>query len=135
MVNSAKVDAVEAVKDMTDGGADYVFVTVGSCEAILKGFSMSGSRGMTVVVGLPKSTETIDFSPLLLIKEEKILTGGYMGSSNWQADIPRLIELYKAGILKLDELITHRFPLNKINEAIEEVEKGEVLRNVIVFEP
>jgi S-(hydroxymethyl)glutathione dehydrogenase/alcohol dehydrogenase len=133
-VNSAKGDAVKAVKDITDGGADYVFITVGSCDAVLQGFNMSGPRGMTVVVGLPKFTDSMNFNPLFLIKDEKILTGGYMGSSNWHLDIPKLINLYKAGILKLDELITHRFPLSKINEAIGEVNRGEVLRNVIMFE-
>jgi Zn-dependent alcohol dehydrogenase len=62
-----------------------------------------------------------------------MLTGGYMGSINLQVDIPQLVTLYQAGRLKLDELISGRYPLEKINEAIESVEKGEALRNVIVF--
>lgn len=134
-VNSAKKDAVEAVRELTDGvGADYVFVTVGSVAAILQGVNMSGPRGMTVIVGLPKFTDTITLSPLFFIKDERVLTGSYMGTTNLQADIPRMIELYKAGILKLDELITGRYSLDQINEAIESVEKGEALRNVIMFE-
>jgi Zn-dependent alcohol dehydrogenase len=56
-----------------------------------------------------------------------------MGSSNIQTDIPKLIELYKQGRLKLDELITARYPLEEINEAIASVNRGEALRNVIVF--
>jgi Zn-dependent alcohol dehydrogenase len=62
-----------------------------------------------------------------------MLTGSYMGTTQLHTDIPRLIELYKAGTLKLDELITARYPLEKINEAIESVERGEALRNVIMF--
>ena len=134
-VNSSKGDAVKAVREMTGGtGADYVFVTVGSTAAIGQGFAMSGTRGMTVVVGLPKFTETLTVSPFMFIKDERMITGSYMGTTQLQTEIPRLVELYKAGILKLDELITHRYPLGKINEAIAEVERGEALRNVIVFD-
>lgn len=134
-VNSLKKDPVEGVKELTDGvGAEYIFVTVGNVDAILQGINMSAPRGMTVMVGLPKFTDTLSFSPLFFIKDERVLTGGYMGSVNLHEDIPRLVELYKAGVLKLDELITGRYPLDKINEAIEEVERGEALRNVIMFE-
>lgn len=133
-VNSSKVDAIEAVKELTEGrGADYVFVTVGSAEAMRQGFRMSGPRGMTVIVGLPKMGDMLNFSPFEFIKDERVVTGSFMGTTRLQTDIPRLVELYRAGILKLDELITGRYPLERINEAIESVERGEALRNLIVF--
>jgi len=94
---------------------------------------MSGPRGMIVMVGLPKFTDTIAFSPLFFIKDERMLTGSYMGTTELQTAIPKMVELYKAGILKLDELITGRYSLEQINEAIESVERGEALRNVIMF--
>jgi len=78
--------------------------------------------------------DTLQLPPFIFIKDERMLTGSYMGSTQLQTDVTRLVRLYKAGILKLDELITHRFPLEKINEAIDEVEKGKALRNVIMFE-
>ncbi len=56
-----------------------------------------------------------------------------MGSTRLSVDVPHLVELYKYGRLKLDELITVRYPLEQINGAIEVVEKGEALRNVIIF--
>ncbi|MEZ4583779.1 MAG: hypothetical protein R3A10_19445 [Caldilineaceae bacterium] len=59
---------------------------------------------------------------------------GNMGSTRLLVDIPRLVELYKAGRLKLDELITKRYRLEEINEAIESMERGEALRNVIIFD-
>jgi Zn-dependent alcohol dehydrogenase len=89
---------------------------------------------MTVIVGLPASGDMLQIPPFIFIKDERVLTGSYMGTTQFQTEIPRLIALYKAGILKLDELITHRFPLGKINEAIAEVEQGKALRNVIMFE-
>jgi len=134
-VNSGKGDAIKAVKELTEGrGADYVFVTVGSVDAMRQGFSMSAPRGMTVMVGLPRMGENITFSPWEFIKDERVLTGSYMGTTNLQTDIPKMVELYKAGILKLDELITSRYPLEQINEAIDSVVRGEALRNVIMFE-
>lgn len=56
-----------------------------------------------------------------------------MGSSRLSVDVPRLVDLYQQGRLKLDELITHRYPLERINETIESMERGEAIRNVIVF--
>jgi S-(hydroxymethyl)glutathione dehydrogenase/alcohol dehydrogenase len=133
-VNAKKVDPVEGVKKLTGGrGADYVFVTVGNAKAIEQGVAMSAPRGMTLIVGLPGFKDTISFSPFVFIKEERTLTGSFMGTTELHTEIPKLIELYKAGKLKLDELITGRYPIEKINEAIESVMKGQALRNVIIF--
>jgi S-(hydroxymethyl)glutathione dehydrogenase/alcohol dehydrogenase len=134
-VNSKKVDAVEAVKKLTGGwGTDYVFVTVGNAAAIEQGVAMSAPRGTTVIVGLPNFADTVKFSPFQFIGDERVLTGSFMGTTQLHTEIPRLVELYKAGVLKLDELITGRYPLDKINEAIDEVLAGKALRNVIMFE-
>jgi Zn-dependent alcohol dehydrogenase len=129
------VDPVEAVKQLTSGrGADYVFVTVGRLEAMKQGAQMAGKRGLTVLVGLPQFKDILGLSPFEFIGTEKFLTGCYMGSTNLQLDVPKLVALYQGGKLKLDELITGRYPLEQINPAIEAVEKGEALRNVIMFE-
>ena len=133
-VNAESGDVVDAVKQLTGGrGADYVFITVGSTAAVMQGVSMSGPRGMTVMVGLPRMGDNMTFSPWAFIKDERILTGSYMGTTRLQIQIPELVALYKAGRLKLDELITARYPLEQINDAIESVLRGEALRNVIMF--
>jgi Zn-dependent alcohol dehydrogenase len=133
-VNASKADAIKEVQALTDGGADFAFVTVGSVAAIQQALFMTGPRGMTVIVGLPGMKDTLQMPPFIFIKDERVLTGSYMGTTQYQTEIPKLVALYKAGILKLDELITHRFPLEKINEAIDEVVKGKALRNVIMFD-
>ena len=134
-VNGGKADAIQSVKQLTSGmGAQYVFVTVGSVAAIRQGFSMTGPRGTAIIIGLPPAKDTITLSPLEFIKDERMLAGGFMGSTRPSIDIPKLVDLYQAGYLKLDELITGRYPIEKINEAIESVEMGKALRNVIVFE-
>jgi S-(hydroxymethyl)glutathione dehydrogenase/alcohol dehydrogenase len=98
-----------------------------------QGLAMSAPRGTTVLVGLPPAVESLTISPFDFIRPERVLTGSFMGTVNTSVDIPRLVELYQVGRLKLDELITGRYPLEQINEAIESVERGEALRNVIVF--
>jgi NDMA-dependent alcohol dehydrogenase len=133
-VNAVKDDAIKAIKQLTSGrGADYVFVTLGSAAAVRQGFSMTGPRGTAVIIGLPPVSENMTLSPLEFVKDERTLTGCFMGSTRPSVDIPELVSLYQSGRLKLDELITGRYPLEKINEAIASVEKGEALRNVIVF--
>jgi S-(hydroxymethyl)glutathione dehydrogenase/alcohol dehydrogenase len=132
-VNAASVsDPVVAVKDLTAGrGADYVFVTVGVTAAVRQGLSMLGRQGLEVIVGL--ATEPMSSSPIEFIDGEKTLTGSFMGTTNLSIDVPKLVALYQAGVLKLDELISARYPLAQINEAIDSVNKGSALRNVIVF--
>jgi S-(hydroxymethyl)glutathione dehydrogenase/alcohol dehydrogenase len=133
-VNAKSVDPIKSVKEITGGrGADYVFTTVGSCEAIKQGVAMSAPRGMTVVVGIPPATATLSLSPNDFIRFERTLTGSFMGTTRLKFDIPKLVILYKAKKLKLDELITGRFPLDQVNEAIASTEKGQAIRNVIVF--
>jgi S-(hydroxymethyl)glutathione dehydrogenase / alcohol dehydrogenase len=135
VINSKQVDCIAEVKKLCYGrGADYVFVTVGSGAAMTQGFRMSTGRGMTVIVGLPTPTDNaLTMSPFEFLDRERILTGSYMGSTNLQIGVPKLVELYKAGKLKLNELITNRYPLEKINEAMDEVLAGKALRNMIMF--
>ncbi|UCC16132.1 MAG: zinc-binding dehydrogenase [Dehalococcoidales bacterium] len=135
MVNATREDAADAVRELTYGrGADYVFITVGSVAAINQGMMMAGTRGNTIVIGLPPIQDQLCFSPMSIIASEKQLTGAFMGSTNLKTDIPKMIALYQAGKLKLDELITNRYPLDKINDAIESTISGKPLRNVIVFD-
>ncbi|MFB3046054.1 MAG: zinc-binding dehydrogenase, partial [Acidiferrobacterales bacterium] len=61
------------------------------------------------------------------------ILGSKMGSTRLRVDVPKLVELYQQDRLKLDELITNRYPLEDINEAIASVNRAEALRNVIVF--
>lgn len=134
-INSKNEDPVKAVKQLTEGrGADYIFVAVGSNAAIVQAFWMSGPRGMSIIIGIPGKAEAMLTLPIhAFIKDERIITGGYMGSTNLTKDIPQMISFYQQGRLKLDELITKRYTLEQINEAMESVEKGEALRNVIMF--
>ncbi len=134
-VNAKNEKAAEEIFKLTNGrGADWVFVTVGSVGAIKQGMSFAGQRGSIVMIGLPNYRDQLSFSPLEMIPSEKNIMGGFMGATNLKVDIPNLVNMYKTGKLKLDELITGRFPLKDINKAMALTEKGEGLRNVIMFE-
>jgi Zn-dependent alcohol dehydrogenase len=133
-VNSTREETVEAVRALTDGrGADYVFVTVGVKSVIEQGFGLIRKGGTLVLVGMPASGEIAGFDPLTVANDCQVVLGSKMGSSRIRADIPKLVDLYQQGRLKLDQLITGRYPLEEINEAIGSVNRGEALRNVIVF--
>jgi len=134
-INSAQEkEPAKAVQALTSGrGADYAFVTVGNTAAVQQAFYMCGPRGMTVIVGLAPPADKLALPPRDFVRSEKTIMGAFMGSTVLSVDIPRYVSLYQRGQLKLDELITARYPLEKINEAIEAVEKGQALRNVIVF--
>jgi S-(hydroxymethyl)glutathione dehydrogenase/alcohol dehydrogenase len=134
-VNALDKQAGDKIRQLTGGrGADYVYVTVGSIAAIKQGMSFTGSRGTTVLIGLPPADQELSFSPLEIIPTEKHLIGGFMGATNLAVDIPNLVAMYQSGKLKLDELITGRYTLGQISEACASTESGEALRNVIMFE-
>jgi S-(hydroxymethyl)glutathione dehydrogenase / alcohol dehydrogenase len=134
-INSKREETHNLVIKFTSGlGMDYVFVTGGGAAAINQGYSLLGWRGTLVLIALAEAKDSPAF-PFLpdFIGTEKRIIGSFYGSSNLRVDIPRLVDLYQAGRLKLDELVTKRYPLQQINEAINSVERGEALRNVIIF--
>ena len=133
-VNPGQDDLRKTVKKLTGGrGADYVFVTVGAKVAVDQSYDLLAPGGAVVLVGMPAVGVKSEFEILTLANDTKRILGSKMGSSNIHVDIPHLVDLYKQGRLKLDELITERYPLERINEAIAAVNRGEALRNVIVF--
>ena len=134
VVNAGQVDAVEAVLDITHGRkVDHVIVTVGSDTAIQQGLKMVRPGGTVTLVGMPPEALRSPLSVRFLAFNGIRILGSFMGATRLQIDVPRLIEHYQHGKLLLDELITARYPLDQINEAVGSMERGEALRNVIVF--
>jgi NDMA-dependent alcohol dehydrogenase len=133
-INTAEQHVAKAVKALTSGRrADYAFVTVGSPEAAAQALTLIGPAGTVVIVGIPPEGATTPLPLGNIVVNERRVIGSFMGSTRLRVDVPKLVDLYLHGRLKLDELITARYPLEQINEAIAAMETGEVLRNVIVF--
>jgi Zn-dependent alcohol dehydrogenase len=133
-VDGRQADLPRIVRDLTAGrGADYVFVTVGSPAAVTQALALVRRGGTVVLVGMPAAGATAPIPVGDFAGNGLRLLGSNMGSTRLGVDVPRLVARYRDGRLKLDELISARYPLERINEAIAAMEGGEALRNVIVF--
>jgi Zn-dependent alcohol dehydrogenase len=136
VLDAAKLEAKEvirAIRKTTSRGADYVFVTVGSPEAVAQAQMMIRPGGTVVVVGMAPLKATVSLRMFDMVWSDQRIVGSRMGGTRLQNDVPRLVDSYLRGALKLDELITGRYGLTQINEAIASMERGDALRNVIVF--
>jgi S-(hydroxymethyl)glutathione dehydrogenase/alcohol dehydrogenase len=134
-LSASDANLVAEVHSITGGrGADHVFVTVGARAAFVQAFGLAARSGAIVLVGMPASGVTIDIDPGAIASDNQRILGSKMGGSVIHRDIPQLVALYRQGRLKLDELISNRFTLDQINEAIASSKSGAALRNVIVFD-
>lgn len=134
-VNPKQEAARDAVYAFTGGrGADYVFVTVGAASAMESGLHLVRRGGSLVIVGMTASGVKARYDPNELAHDGRSILGSKLGSTLPAVDVPRLAELYTQGRLLLDELITGRYPLEQINEAVASTARGTALRNVIVFD-
>lgn len=133
-INPTRGDVQRIVRGFTQGrGADYVFVTAGSGKAIEQGQQLLRRGGTLVLVGMPASGVKLQIEAADFAFSSQRVLGSKMGSTRLAADVPKLVNLYQQGRLKLDELITARYPLQDINKAIADAKQGQALRNVIVF--
>jgi S-(hydroxymethyl)glutathione dehydrogenase/alcohol dehydrogenase len=131
LVNANKVDPVEFLMNLSDGqGEDAVVDAVGNSDVIEKAFLATKKAGKTILAGVldHRTKINIDSYPLHFGRQ---LIGSHGGSAQPDTDIPRYIQLYRIGKLRLEEQITHRFSLPRINEAFEKVRNGEACRCLI----
>jgi S-(hydroxymethyl)glutathione dehydrogenase/alcohol dehydrogenase len=115
-------------------GADAVIVTVGAIPAYDNAPRYLASGGRVIMVGMPHSGGMSTFEPVMLAATGQGMVGSKMGDVVIQRDIPWMVDLYQQGRLKLDELISGRWSLEQINEAIADTKSGAARRNVIVFD-
>ncbi|MEK7364171.1 MAG: Zn-dependent alcohol dehydrogenase [candidate division NC10 bacterium] len=133
-INGSTGNAVEQIRALTDGkGVEYAFEAIGLPATMRQAYDSLRKRGMAVVVGVTPMTAEVSVPVMSLVYEERILTGSVYGSSRPSIDIPKLIALYRSGKLKLDELLTRRYPFAQINEAYDALERGEVARSIVTF--
>ncbi len=123
-----------AVMALNEGrGVDHVFVAVGAITAYAEAPKLAAAGGSVVMVGMPPSGATMALEPVVMAASGQRFIGSNMGSTVLARDIPALAAWYGQGRLKLDELVSNRYPLDGINEAIAEAKSGSVRRNVIVM--
>jgi len=133
-IDASQVDAVKAVRALTGGrGADYAFEVVGRKETIEQALAATRKGGTCVVVGIASTRETVSLNAFAIPFYEKRLLGCWYGSADVHADIPKLLALYGAGRLKLDELVTRTYRLDEVNQAFDDMAAAATARGVIVF--
>lgn len=132
IVDASEGDAVEQVKEMTHGGVDYSFEAIGLKHTCEQAWQMLTTGGTATVIGMVPAGQSIEVPGMDLLQEKK-LQGSMMGSNRFRIDMPRYVDFYMSGKLKLDPLISRRIPLAEINEGMEALKTGEVARQVITF--
>jgi S-(hydroxymethyl)glutathione dehydrogenase / alcohol dehydrogenase len=133
-VDASAEAAEDAVRRLTAGrGADYVFVAAGSARLVEDGVRMTARGGTLVIVGMPRSGTLARLDPLAIADGSLRILGTKMGDSDPRRDIPCLVKRYGDGSLRLDGLVSERFGLGRVNDAIASAKRGEQLRPVIIF--
>jgi NDMA-dependent alcohol dehydrogenase len=134
-VNASQGDPVSQVMEMTSQrGADVAFEVIGLQQTIDQTITMTRRGGQAILVGVPRMDAMVTLPAFFgVVLAEKTIKGCWYGSSNVQKDVPKLIELYKSGQLKLDELISRTIKLDEVNDAFDAMKTGEVARSVIQY--
>ena len=125
---------VDEIQALTEGrGADHVFESVGLQSLQETAFEATRPGGTLTLVGLTPVGSGTNLPGSVITRTEKVIRGSFYGSVLPQRDFPMFLDLYSAGKLKLDELVTQRYRLDQINEAYASMLTGEVARGIIVF--
>jgi S-(hydroxymethyl)glutathione dehydrogenase / alcohol dehydrogenase len=136
VVNAGEGDPVAKVMELTGGrGADVSFEVIGLGPTIDQAINMARAGGEVVLVGVPRLDVMMNLNAAFtFLYTAKTIKGCWYGSANVDTDVPRMIELYQKGELKLDELISREIKVDEVNEAFEAMAAGEVARSVIVHD-
>jgi len=134
-VNASQGNPVSQIMDMTNQrGVDVAFEVIGLGPTIDQAIQLARRGGQAILVGVPKMDVMITVPAFFgVVLAEKTIKGCWYGSSNVQKDVPKLIDLYKKGELKLDELISRTISIDEVNDAFDAMKTGEVARSVIQY--
>jgi NDMA-dependent alcohol dehydrogenase len=135
VINSKNEEnVVKTINKLTEGGADFSFECVGLGAIVEQAYGVLRKGGKAVVVGVAGQKDVTSIRTATLTFGEKTLTGSYFGSARPREDFPRLIGLYRAQRLKLDELITRTYTIDEAPQAFDDLHSGRNARGVIIFE-
>jgi S-(hydroxymethyl)glutathione dehydrogenase/alcohol dehydrogenase len=133
-VDASAGDAAAEVLAMTSGGVDYAFEAIGLEATVQQALRMTRKGGTAVLVGVMPIGSTAAIPAWDVVLRGKTILGCMMGSNRFRVDMPRTVDLYLRGQLRLDEMISARIPLEQVNEAFEAMRKGTAARSVVMFD-
>ncbi len=132
-IDASRDDAVAAVREASRGGVMYAIESVGSERVLAQAYAATRRGGTTISVGLPAPDKMFSVPAVSLVAEERTIKGSYMGSAVPSRDLPRYIAMFRAGLLPVDRLLTHRLGLDEINLGFDRLARGQAIRQVVVF--
>jgi Zn-dependent alcohol dehydrogenase len=121
----------EAIREASGGGVDYAIEATGRGEAMLAAVLATRTRGAAVLIGIPRAETVVPLPALTIPRMERRVLGSIYGSARAERDFPKILEVYRAGRLPLDRLISHRLPLADVDRAFALMNSGEALRVVL----
>jgi S-(hydroxymethyl)glutathione dehydrogenase/alcohol dehydrogenase len=133
VVDASSGDVVERIMSLTGDGVDYSFEAIGKKETSEQCYEMLRAGGTATIIGMIPEGVKIEIDGPSLLNERRV-QGSNMGSNRFRVDMPRYVEFYRQGRLKLDEMVTQRIGLEDINSAFEDMNEGHVARSVITFD-
>jgi S-(hydroxymethyl)glutathione dehydrogenase/alcohol dehydrogenase len=129
----ATPNVVDAIVQLTDGGADYSFECVGNTSLMRQALECCHKGwGQSIIIGVAGAGQEIATRPFQLVTG-RVWKGSAFGGARGRTDVPRIVDWYMEGKLEIDPLITHKLPLERINEGFELMERGESIRSVVVY--
>jgi S-(hydroxymethyl)glutathione dehydrogenase/alcohol dehydrogenase len=134
-INPAKVDnVVEAIIDMTNGGADYSFECIGNVNTMRQALECCHKGwGESVIIGVAGAGQEISTRPFQLVTG-RVWRGSAFGGARGRTDVPKIVDWYMDGKINIDDLITHTMPLNEINNAFDLMHEGKSIRSVVLYD-
>lgn len=134
-VNPQKVDeVVEAIVDLTDGGADYSFECIGNVNTMRQALECCHKGwGESIIIGVAGAGQEISTRPFQLVTG-RVWRGTAFGGARGRTDVPKIVDWYMDGKINIDDLITHTMPLDKINDAFDLMHEGKSIRSVVLYD-
>lgn len=133
-INPTQVDdIVEAIVDLTKGGADYTFECIGNVNTMRQALeSCHKGWGESIIIGVAGAGQEISTRPFQLVTG-RVWRGTAFGGARGRTDVPKIVDWYMDGKINIDDLITHVMPLDKINDAFHLMHEGESIRSVVAY--
>ena len=131
-VDALSETAADEVIEISKGGVHHAIEAVGRPQSAATAVKVLRRGGAATILGMMPLTEKVGLSALDLLADKKV-QGALMGRNHFPVDIPRLVDFYQRGLLDLDTIIADRMPIERINDAFDELRKGDTTRSVIVF--
>nr|WP_238481829.1 S-(hydroxymethyl)glutathione dehydrogenase/class III alcohol dehydrogenase [Pinisolibacter aquiterrae] len=124
---------VEAIVDLTDGGADYSFECIGNTTTMRQALECCHRGwGESIIIGVAPSGTEISTRPFQLVTG-RVWKGSAFGGARGRTDVPKIVDWYMEGKIDIDSLITHTMPLEEINTAFDLMHEGKSIRSVVIF--